>query len=223
MDPLSAFINSEPFQSATHHAESATTVTDNSSADDAEGAAASNLAHAGIAVSSPACRRPSQGSTGSELDDNLSPVGSPQAASPYPASCPVDVPTSGGSSGNCSSADLSSQQHLGDAVAEVSTPISNAHLSRANNRVPVSPPDPELNPEVLEQLLQKASPAIGDSRFSMAEFLKGKAAMTAAARRELVGGADHTLHRPSAEDDDVASSLEGVCQDKQSCISCVAC
>jgi len=202
MDPLSAFINSEPFQSATHQP----------SAGDAEGAA---LAHAGIAIGSgptvTACRRPSQGSTGSEFDDNLSPIDSPQAASPCPASCPVDVPISGGSSGNCSSAELSSQQHLGDAVAEVSTPISNDHLSRANNRVPVSPPDPELNPEVLEQLLQKASPAIGDSRFSMAEFLKGKAAMTAAARRELVGGADHTLHRPSAEDDDVASSLEGVC------------
>jgi hypothetical protein len=74
---------------------------------------------------------------------------------------------------------------------------------------PLSPPDPDLNPEVLEQLLQKASPAITDNRFSMADFLKNKAAMTTAARRELAGGADHTLHRPAAEDDDITTSLEG--------------
>jgi hypothetical protein len=74
---------------------------------------------------------------------------------------------------------------------------------------PLSPPDPDLNPQVLEQLLQKASPALTDNRFSMADFLKNKAAMTAAARRELAGGADHTLLGPAVEADDVANSLQG--------------
>lgn len=76
-----------------------------------------------------------------------------------------------------------------------------------------SPPDPDLHPEVIEQLLQKSSPAINESRFSMVDFFRNKAAMTAAARKELAGGLDHTLHGPSLDQDDVASSLEGVLSD----------
>lgn len=119
-------------------------------------------------------------------------------ASP-PRTCPVDVPGSNGSSSNGATA--AAAAHAG-ADASAST--------AAGVMPPLGPPDPDLNPEVLEQLLQKASPAITDNRFSMADFLKNKAAMTTAARRELAGGADHTLHRPTAADnDDITTSLEG--------------
>lgn len=43
-----------------------------------------------------------------------------------------------------------------------------------------------------------------------ADFLKNKSAYQTAARRELAGGADATLHRATTEAaDDIASALEG--------------
>lgn len=141
-----------------------------------------------------------------DSDSKLSPMRSPRAASPYhPASCPVDVPRSNGNSTNGSTS-AQAAQHAG---AEVSTP-SRPVLQDRSSMPPLSPPDPDLHPEVLEQLLQKASPAVTDNRFSMADFMRNKAAMTAAARRELAGGADHTLHRPAVEDNDITTSLEGM-------------
>lgn len=78
-------------------------------------------------------------------------------------------------------------------------------LWRNNSSMPPpSPPDPDLDPEVLGQLLQKhASPALTDTRFSMDDFLKNKARLATAARRELGGG------QSAADDDDVGSCLEG--------------
>lgn len=143
-----------------------------------------------------------------DIDGKLSPVSasSPRAASPFAASCPVDVPASNGNSSNGSAA-RTLQQGPSDAAEGVITTARSLHGPMGVP--PLSPPDPDLNPQVLEQLLQKASPALTDNRFSMADFLKNKAAMTAAARRELAGGADHTLLGPAVEADDVANSLQG--------------
>eukprot|EP00878_Enallax_costatus_P014822 GHUV01015514.1.p1 GENE.GHUV01015514.1~~GHUV01015514.1.p1 ORF type:complete len:290 (+),score=104.15 GHUV01015514.1:618-1487(+) len=106
--------------------------------------------------------------------------------------------------------------HGAESAAQTSTTSSSngSHLAQSvavngaghssSSIPPRSPPDPDLDPEVLGQLLQKhASPAVTDKRFSMDEFLKNKARMATAARRELGGG--HT----AANDDDVGSCLEG--------------
>jgi hypothetical protein len=144
-----------------------------------------------------------------DSDSKLSPVSSPRAASPYQPTTPMDVPCGSNGSSNVTTAAAQAAQHqvLLHAGAEVSTP--SRHVEDSPGMPPLSPPDPDINPEVLEQLLQKASPAITDNRFSMSDFLKNKAAMTAAARRELAGGADHTLHGPAVGGDDITTSLEG--------------
>lgn len=221
MDPLSVFINDDypltTLQQQTQHSDRQNAAK--------QAAAGGAVADAGfrmsfdnslnIAATETAAIGPS-GPLDMDPDDdadsnsNLSPVSSPRAASPYQPTTPMDVPRSNGSSSNGTTAAAHAAQHqdLLNSGAEVSTPSRHVQDNPAG-MPPLSPPDPDLNPEVLEQLLQKASPAITDNRFTMSDFLKNKAAMTTAARRELAGGADHTLHGPAVGGDDITTSLEG--------------
>jgi hypothetical protein len=214
MDPLSAFINDD-YPITTHQQQTQHSDRQKAAKQAAAGGA---VADAGfrmafdntlnIAAAETAVIGPSETLDMNPADD-ADPVSSPRAASPYQPTTPMDVPRSNGSSNNGTTAAAQAAQHqaLLHAGAEVSTPSRNVQDSRG--MPPLSPPDPDLNPELLEQLLQKASPAITDNRFSMSDFLKNKSAMTAAARRELAGGTDHTLHGPAVGADDITTSLEG--------------
>lgn len=203
MDPLSAFINDEyPLntpqqqQQHYHHPQDQPTPAQTVPAQHNNSSSAGLVAGDAVPIGALGIQSDDDEAGSAVTGSRLSPPDS-LGASP-PRTCPVDVPGSNSSSSNGATA--AAAAHAG-ADAGTST--------AAGVMPPLSPPDPDLNPEMLEQLLQKASPAITDNRFSMADFLKNKAAMTTAARRELAGGADHTLHRPTAEDDDITTSLEG--------------
>jgi hypothetical protein len=65
----------------------------------------------------------------------------------------------------------STPRSSGPAVEELSlsdhaTPVTVAHVNHGAIAIP-SPPDPELAPEQLNQLLARASPVITETRFSM--------------------------------------------------------
>lgn len=166
-----------------------------------------------------------QASTESDSEDvdRLSPVAAndaePLAAAPFDATSAQPLGASvGGRNGHSNGSSstgadptqaVSSAQPL-DVPSSSRGASGNGTGNSSSGGEDHPPEDPEYDAQVVEQMLQKASPALTDSRFSMADFLKNKAAMTAAARKELAGGADHTLHRPAAEGaDDIASSLEG--------------
>eukprot|EP00879_Flechtneria_rotunda_P008629 GHRR01009042.1.p1 GENE.GHRR01009042.1~~GHRR01009042.1.p1 ORF type:complete len:354 (+),score=172.66 GHRR01009042.1:1967-3028(+) len=127
--------------------------------------------------------------------DALSPVSTPRGGT-----SPIAVPLQATSFSYF-------QQEPGFNVAQQQD-SSNSNLPsgfKSSSMPPPSPPDPDLDPEALGQLLTKASPAINDTRFSMEEFLKNKARLSSMARRELGGASSSHM----ADDDDVGSCLEG--------------
>lgn len=232
MDPLTAGLSSLSTADKSSDLANNSTARHNHAATDGSMTPDGSLhAHSSIADSSN--DNNSEGVAADEAADVLSPLGSPRAVSspiPVPASNglssghrhfdpDIKYPKSGLSPRSSSPGTISH--------SPVATPTQTSLATRPNsggsggqgdsrsgggsggssgNGAPApSPPDPDLDPEVLGQLLQKhASPAIKDHRFSMDEFLKNKAELATAARRELTGGRQST-----ANDDDVGSCLEG--------------
>ncbi|KIZ03239.1 hypothetical protein MNEG_4722 [Monoraphidium neglectum] len=104
-------------------------------------------------------------------------------------------------------------RRAGSSVEDVDGAGGRDAGGRANgvdDGAPASPADPSLDPETLEQLLRKASPAVGATRFKVTDVLRDMS-LQRAARRELEGSGPDAGALSTASDPDalLPGALDG--------------
>lgn len=92
-----------------------------------------------------------------------------------------------------------------DSQTSSPEPIPIAQLQVSINDTPLAGPCDPLDTATLDDLIQRASPAVSDSRFSMSDIIKNPT-LHMAARRELDGSAP--AH--AASESEVSSCLDGI-------------